>query len=502
MIENIFLQISILLGITVSIAFIVRLLRQPLMIAYIVAGIIAGPVFLNVIHGDSSSFQAFAELGVVLLLFLVGLSLDFKYIRRVGKVAVVAGVGQVLFTGVIGWLLLTALGLGTFEALYLSIAITFSSTIIIIKLLSDKQDLESVYGRFTVGLLLVQDVIAITVMILFKTFFSGNGTWGALSIFLLKGGVLVAVIYFLARVLLPPLLNKVANSGEFLFLFTIAWCFGISSLVYWFGFSLEIGAVMAGISLGSSKYSLEIGSKIRPLRDFFIVLFFIILGSEMGVGNISVVLGPGLLLSLFILVGNPLILFVLFRVMRFTRRNCLLIGLTAAQVSEFGFILLFTGQQEGFVSDESLTLFTFVALVTIFISSYVVSYNEQLYRLLKPLFDFFGKDKYQQQEDVIEKYDVWVIGYHRIGWRICDELKAQGKKFAVIDYNPLVVDKAKHLGIPVYFGDVADVEFLSQVPLEKAKMIISTIHEEDDQLTLIRNVRDRSQKPYIIATLF
>ena len=278
MIENIFLQISILLGITVSIAFIVRLLRQPLMIAYIVAGIIAGPVFLNVIHGDSSSFQAFAELGVVLLLFLVGLSLDFKYIRRVGKVAVVAGVGQVLFTGVIGWLLLTALGLGTFEALYLSIAITFSSTIIIIKLLSDKQDLESVYGRFTVGLLLVQDVIAITVMILFKTFFSGNGTWGALSIFLLKGGVLVAVIYFLARVLLPPLLNKVANSGEFLFLFTIAWCFGISSLVYWFGFSLEIGAVMAGISLGSSKYSLEIGSKIRPLRDFFIVLFFIILG--------------------------------------------------------------------------------------------------------------------------------------------------------------------------------------------------------------------------------
>lgn len=503
MIENIFLQISVLLGITVSVAFIVRLLKQPLIIAYVVAGIVAGPLFLNIIHGDQSSFRAFAELGVVLLLFLVGLSLDFQYIRKVGSVAVIGGVGQVVFTGIIGWIILTFLNFSFYEALYIAIAITFSSTIVILKLLSDKDALESVYGRFTIGLMLVQDIIAVVVMIFLKTFIGQSGSVAhSLALLLLKGLAVLVVIFLCAKFVLPPLLHKVAKSSEFLFLFTIAWCFGVASLIHYLGFSLEIGAVIAGISLGSSAYSFEIGSRLRPLRDFFIVLFFIILGSEMSISHLGASVVPAVILSLFILIGNPIILYILFRIMKFTRKNSLFIGLTAAQVSEFGFILLFTGQQAGLVTGTSLTIFTLVALTTIFVSSYLVSYNESIYRFCKPIFSLFGKDKYLQKEISSEVYDVWVIGYHRIGWRICDTLKKQGKKFAVIDYNPLVVDKAKSQGIPMFFGDASDVEFLKELPLDKATLIISTLHDEQDQTVLIKHVRDRSKKTYIIATLF
>ncbi len=502
MIENIFLQISVLLGITVSIAFVVRMLKQPLMIAYIVAGILAGPLFLNIIHGEQASFHAFSELGVVLLLFLVGLSLDFQYIRKVGRVVLFAGVGQVLFTAAIGLAILLSLGFAFFDGLYLSIAITFSSTIIILKLLADKQELDSVYGRFTVGLLLVQDVIAIVIMILLKTFSGGVGAGDVVLTLIVKAAALVTIVYVLSRVLIPKILSRVASSSEFLFLFTIAWCFGIASAVYWLGFSLEIGAVIAGISLGSSPYSLEISSKLKPLRDFFIVLFFIILGSEMSLSDVSGVVVPAGVLAVFILIGNPIILYILFRLMRFTRRNSVMIGLTAAQVSEFGFILLFTGQSAGLIEQQSVTIFTLVALVTIFISSYIVSYNQQLYTWLSPFLEWFGSDKYRQKEQRHVAYDVWVIGYHRMGWKICESLIKEKKKFAVIDYNPLAVDAAKKKGIPVYFGDISDVEFLSEIPIEKAKLIVSTIHEEQDQLTMIRYIRKKSEKTYIIASLF
>jgi Kef-type K+ transport system membrane component KefB len=501
MLDNIFLQMSVLMGLTVSIAFIVRLLKQPLMIAYIIAGIVAGPVFLGVIHHEQESFHAFAELGVVLLLYVVGLSLNFEYIKRVGKGAIIGGVGQVLFTGAVGWFLLRVIGFSMTSSIFLAIATTFSSTIVIIKLLTDKKDLDTIYGRFTVGILLVQDVIAIFLLIFIKTMESG-GSWAAeFGMIAVKGLLIVAAIYFLARVLLPPLLDRIAESGEFLFLFTIAWCFGVASLVYALGLSLEIGAVLAGISLGSSPYSHEISSRIRPLRDFFIVLFFIILGSEMGLAELKHVLIPSIVISSFILIGNPLILYIIYRTQKFTRRNAFLIGLTAAQVSEFGFIVLFSAQSAGLVGGSELATLTFTALTTIFISSYLITYNEQIYQFLQPIFAIAGPDKYQQQEQGIANYDIWVIGYHRIGWKVCQTLKEQKKHFAVIDYNPQAISRLKHQGIPAFYGDIADVEFLSELPIEQAKMIISTVPEPDDQMTLIKHIRKENKKSIIIANL-
>ncbi|MFA4830728.1 MAG: cation:proton antiporter [Patescibacteria group bacterium] len=502
MIDNIFFQLSILLGITVTIAAVMRLLRQPLMSAYIVAGIIAGPLFLNLVAGDQKAYNAFAEFGVVLLLFVVGLSLNISHIKKIGRVAVVTGLVQFVLTGAIGFLLLRYLNFPVLSALYLGVAIIFSSTIIIVKLLNEKKDAESAYGRHTLGLMIVQDIIAIILM-LFITSASGAGMPSGSAIDLLvRGFILVAIVFFLSRYLLPRLLDHVAKSSEFLFIFTIAWCFGVASLLYWAGFSIEIGAVIAGLSLGSSPYQTQIASRVRPLRDFFIILFFIILGSEMSLAGINKILMPGLILAAFILFIKPLILYHLFRMQKFSRRNSFLAGVTGAQVSEFGFILIFTGGLAGHLGGLELPTFTIVALITIFISSYLITYNEELYRFLIPFFNIFGKDKHLQKEDVGKKYEVIIFGYHRIGWKLCEALAEKKITFAVVDFNPDAIQKLKHRGIPCYFGDAADVEFLSSLPLSEAKLVVSTLPEPDDQLVMIKHIKSLNSKTNIIANLY
>lgn len=503
MVENIFLQISILLGITVGIAAIVRFLRQPLLIAYILAGLIAGPLLLNFIDQDARVYEVFSEFGIVLLLFIVGLSLNFTHIKKIGKIAVVVGVSQVVLTTTVGFLILRFFQFSPLISFSLAVASAFSSTIIITKLLSDKKDLETVYGRYAVGLMLVQDVIAITLLFAMNAFIQNSGLpfLQLVSGFIFRGGVVIACIYFLTKFILPRLVERAATSSEFLFLFTIAWCFGVASIARATGLSLEMGAIIAGISLGSSLYQPEISSKIRPLRDFFLILFFILLGSKMTVANFGSAIAPSIALTGFILLGNPGIVYMLFRVMKFTRRNSFLVGVSVGQVSEFGFVLLFALAQANLVPDVVVSMFTMTALGTIFFSSYAITYNETLYRFFIPLFNFFGKDAYQQPEEFRPVYEAWVIGYHRMGWKICETLKELKISFAVIDFNPEVVKQLRQEGTPAYFGDAADVEFLSTFPFAKAKLIISTIPEVDDQLTFVQYVRSMSRKPYLIANV-
>lgn len=503
MLDSIFSQISVLLGLTVTIAFVMRMLRQPLMVGYLIAGIVAGPFVLNLVRGDKELFHALAEFGVVLLLFVVGLSLNFDHIKKIGKVSLIAGLTQVLFTSSIGFLILWGLlGFTMLSAIYVAIAITFSSTIVIVKLLIDKKDTESVYGRYTLGLMVVQDIVALLIIIVLTSFKDNMAVSEVLSMLLVKVLILGALVYLLARYIVPKIIDLVAESTEFLFIFTVAWCFGVASLLLWLGFSIEVGALIAGLTLGSSPYQTEISSRIKPLRDFFIVIFFIILGSELSLANIGSVIAPGTLLATFILFGNPFILFWVFRLLKFTRRNSFLAGVTAAQVSEFGFVLLLTGQSLGHISGIEMEVFTLVALITIITSSYAITYNEQLYRLLRPLFKFFGRDKYRQKEIKAKPFEVWVFGYHRIGWKVCEALKNMNVKFAVVDFNPSAISKLKRHGIPAFFGDAADVEFLEQLPLHKAKMVISTLPEPDDQKTLIKSIRSKSKRTLIITNLY
>lgn len=501
MTENLFLNISVLFGITVSVAFVMRLLRQPLVVAYIVAGLIAGPLFLHKIPGLENSFASFSQFGIVLLLFIVGLSLNFEYIKRVGKDVLIGGTAQFLVTAAAGMLVMKGFGYGLLPALFVSVAITFSSTIIVVKLLVDKKDLETAYGQYVVGLLLVQDIIAVLMLIVLNMSHDLADWQHAVSLLVGKAALLGIFVYVLSKKVLPRIMHQVAVSSEMLFIFTIAWCFGVASLVYTLGFGVEMGAVIAGLSLGSSPYQPEISSRLRPLRDFFIVLFFIVLGSELQLGDIPQVLGPGVLISLFVLVVQPMILYTVMRRLGYRRRSSFLAGVTSAQVSEFGFILVFKGQELGILHGQELALLTFIALTTIFVSSYLITYNNQLYHWARPLLDFFGKETGEDVGPKKPEVHVWVIGYHRVGWKVCEALRERKIKFAVIDSNPQAIKKMAERGIVGYFGDIADVEFLETLPLEKAETIICTAPDPDDQKTLFRFVRRHSHKTFLIGSL-
>ncbi len=500
-----FLELSGILGLTVVVSFIVRLLKQPLIVAYIISGVLAGPLVFDLLQGDTHTYKAFGEFGVVLLLYVMGLNLQFEFLKKIGKSAVAVGLGQVAICALLGYGILSFFPFSGAGRWYLAVAVTFSSTIILTKLLAEKKDMDSMYGQRTLGLMIVQDMITIAIMIALSSMGGGASEMSlgeSLGLLAFKGLLLISSIYFLAKFLLPALLDRVAKSGEFLFLFTIAWCFGVASLVAFSGFSLEIGALLAGISLGSSPYQAEIASRIRPLRDFFIVIFFLMLGAEMHLEGLSRALPAGLALTAFVLLVHPIILYLLYRTQACTRRTSFLGSTVAAQVSEFGFILLLTGRQLGHIEGIELQVFTIVALSTICISSYVIMYNEMLYRFFLPVFNLFGKDKYQNITSMIPTYDVWVFGYHRVGIRICQALEERRVKFAVVDFNPDAIRSAKKRGIPTYFGDAADVEFLHELPLEMTKMVISTLPETDDQKTLLHHVKTRNHHAKLIANTY
>lgn len=504
------MQVSALLAVTVTVAFFLRRLRQPMIIAYLLAGIASGPVLLNLLAANRPLYDVLAQFGIVLLLFIIGLNLNFHYLKSIARAAFITGLGQFIFTAVIGFLILTAFALPAASATYLAIAITFSSTIIIFKLLLEKKDTEKIYGKYTIGLMLAQDVIAILILAALGVLKGGGaggllaagGPAGALALLGLKGLLVIGGLYLLARHFLSKLLNKAAATSELLFLLTVAWCFGVASVLYLAGFSLEIGAVAAGITLSASPYQPEIASRLKPLRDFFLVIFFLLLGSQMALSDLSAVWLTGLILALFVLVGNPLILYGLFRLLRFTRRNSFLIGLTAAQVSEFGFVILFTAQQLGYVRLIDLSIFTLVAIFTIFTSSYFIIYNERLYRWLLPFFALFGPDRYRQFDQVPGRHDVWLIGYHRIGRKVAAALRQKQTNFAVIDFDPAVIEALKREKTSAYFGDISDIEFLADLPITSARLVVMTIPSAEDQENLIKHLRQLNKKTLIIANAY
>ncbi|MBI4239862.1 cation:proton antiporter [Candidatus Uhrbacteria bacterium] len=492
-------RISILLALAVCFCILAKKIRQPLMIAYLFAGLFAGPLALGLFSDHKDIFETFSQIGIVLLLFVIGLSLNVTHVKKIGAVALVSGVGQFLFTAVLGTGMLYVMGFPFWHSFYIAVAITFSSTIIITKLLSEKKHTDTLYGRHTIGLMLVQDIIAVVVLLFLGANQGSDSILFSSLHFILTGLALVCFVALVSRTVLPVVLEYIAQSQEFLFVFSLFWCFSITVIAQMIGFSTELGALIAGVSLSSSIFQPAIAARVKPLRDFFLVLFFVILGAHLTPSNLSAVLLPAAIISLFILIGNPFILYLIFRAMKFTRRNAFMAGITAAQVSEFGFIVMALGQKQGIVGDVEIALFTLVALCTIFFSSYLVMQSESIYTFLEPYLSLGKKERFVQKEEGKKRYDVWVIGYHRIGWKICAMLKKKKISFAVIDFDPLVIAKLQNEHVHAFYGDVHDVEFLSHVGIHHAKLVISTIPDPEHQITLLHYMRSHTKRAFVIA---
>ncbi len=467
------------------------------------SGIVVGPYVLNILH-STEAIDVFSKIGIAVLLFIVGLSLNPDTIRDTGKAALVTGLGQILFTSVIGYVLILALGFDHLTALYGSIALTFSSTIIILKLLSDKGDLGKLYGKISIGFLLVQYLVATLLLVVVPLIglqaLGGGGLSATFADLLLKGVGATIVLYAISKFALPHLSYFLARSQELLFLFSIAWGLGLASLFAYLGFSIEIGALIAGVTLSVSSYAFEISSRMRPLRDFFIVLFFVLLGSHVQLGDVATFAWPAIILSLFVLVGNPLIVFLLMNLMGYRSRTGFLAGLTVAQISEFSLILMALGFSLGHVNSQAVSLITFVGLITIAGSTYLIMYGDRIYAFLRPVLRILEFRKPHRREHAPNtSHEMIIFGYGQIGSEFVKTAEELGTKFMVVDYNPETISVMKESGLPIEFGDAEDVEFLDEIQLRKARLVVSTIPDPNVNHLLVKHYRQHNSEGIIVV---
>lgn len=484
-------------------------LRQPLIVSFIAVGIIVGPAGLGWLRHDGA-VELLATIGISVLLFLVGLKLDVEVIRSMGKVALATGLGQVLFTSVVGFVLCLTLGLPVVASVYVAVALTFSSTIIIVKLLSDKREIDSLHGRIAVGFLIVQDLVVILAMIVLSAIgpagegLERDGVWREAGLIVLKGVGLLVSVGVLMRFVLPRVMHLVARSQELLILFATAWAVGLAALGELAGFSREVGAFLAGVSLASTPYRDSIGGRLVSLRDFLLLFFFLGLGASLDLKQIAGQVAPAVVLSLFVLIGNPLIVMVIMGAMGYRRRTGFLAGLTVAQISEFSLILGALGVSLGHIGGDEMGLITLVGLITIGLSTYMILYSHPLYERISGWLGVFERRvphrELGEEESQGERFDVLVFGLGRYGGHLARRLTERGVRVLGVDFDPRVVAEWRREGHPAQYGDAEDPEFPSEVPLEGVRWVVSTMPEREMNLALMHHLRERAYPGGIALT--
>ncbi|MEV5743872.1 cation:proton antiporter family protein [Microbispora rosea] len=498
-----------LMAITLAIAAAAGLLavrlRQPLIVAFIGVGILVGPVGTGWVVADST-IELLARMGVAILLFLVGLRLDLHLIRSTGSVALATGLGQVVFTSVLGYLIAIAFGMDNVTALYVAIALTFSSTIIIVKLLSDKRELDQLHGRIAVGFLIVQDIVVILVMIALTAFGRSTGDSLALGITLMlgKGLGLLAGIGLLMRYVLPWLLHHIARSLELLVLFGVAYAVSVAALSEQLSFSSEVGAFLAGVSLAPTSYRDALGSRLVSLRDFMLLFFFLDLGAKLQFGNATQQITEATVFSVFVLVGNPLVVMMIMAALRYPVRVGFLAGLTVAQISEFSLILSTLGLSLGHITNSTVSLITVVGMITIGGSTYLIMYSHQIYDRVNRWLEVFERTGTRHTEPVGDDNDIDVIlyGLGRFGSHLADRLSHTGHRTLAIDFDPQQVAANTRAGVTTLFGSAEDIHLLEALPLDRARYVISTIPALDTNTSLLHGLRHHNYRGTIALTAY
>lgn len=462
---------------------VARLARIPSIVAYILAGVILGPATGAL--QSSEGIDIIAEAGIVLLLFLVGMELSLDKIRGVGRVAVFAGLGQVLFTIAGGYALSRALGYDPMASLFLATALTFSSTVVVVKLLTEKGDLDRLYGRIAVGIFLVQDLVAILLL----TFLTGlddvtNVEIGTIAVGFGRalGGVtiLVAGALLASRYLLPTLFRWMSRSLEGLFIWSLCWCFLLVVAAERLHLTVEVGAFVAGLSLASLPYTHELRRRVHPLMNVFIAVFFTALGLQMELSTATGGWFPVLVLSLFVLLGKPPLFMWIIARFGIGERTVFLTSVTVAQISEFSFIFAAMGVTTGLIDEEVLSVIGLVGLVTIATSAYMILYNGQLYdRFRGPLLSRLlraPQDDGTRDEILPLTNHIIVVGVNSLGRHLIRELEKRGETVLAIDTDPTKLAK---LECATLLGSVDHPAVLEEANFEAARLVVSALQIED-----------------------
>lgn len=488
-----FEQIAAILVLAAVVAGLAKLLRQPVIVAYIVVGVLAGPAVLEIVS-DGDDVEALAKIGIAILLFLVGLKLDLHLIKSTGIVALYTGVGQVVFTSLIGYVIIIALGFDPLPALYIAVALTFSSTIIIVKLLSDKRELDQLHGRIAVGFLIVQDLLVIVAMIVIVAIGQPDQTSPLETIIrtVVGGVVFLAAVALAAKFILPRALDWLAKSQELTLLFGVAWAIALAAISGSLGLSMEIGAFVAGVALASTPYRESLGARLVSLRDIMILFFFIELGASLTFTSALQQLVPALVLSAFVLIGNPIIVMIIMGLMGYRKKVSFKAGLAVAQISEFSLILIALGFSLGQVNEAVLGLVTMVGIITITISTYLILYSQQIFDRISPYLSIFERKQPESraEEDRQEHpFDAIVVGAGRMGGEVIRGLVARGANLLVVDYDPQALKDVTGPNVATLYGDVSEPEFAASLPFHETESVICAVPNPSTNLVLLQTLR-------------
>ena len=492
-----FAEIAAVLVVSAALGALALWLRQPLLIAFIGAGILLGPSGIDLVRAHEQ-LDLFAELGIGLLLFIVGLKLDPHLIRAVGPVAVIAGIGQMMLTAVMGFAIGVALGFTTMGAFYLATAVTFSSTIVIVKLLSDKREIDALHGRISLGILIMQDIVVVMLMIGLTAFgdeASATSFTRELLEVAVKGIGFLALVALATRYVLPPLLHGLARWPELLALFAIAWAIGLASLAVALGFSKEVGAFVAGVAIAWTPYKAVLAARLVNLRDFMLLFFFINLGIQIDFGQLEQVLGAAALISLFVLVVKPLLVMALVAAAGYSRRTSVTSGLAMGQISEFSLILAALGLSLGHIDEQLTGVITLVGLVTMGLSTYMILYDSVIFERLAPALKGFRRKRPRPgnlaggEATEGRTIDIIVFGLGRYGRNLAQELKARNHAVLGVDFDPQRVRFWAREGLMTLYGDLEDEELYHLLPLAGAQWVVSTIPGRDRCLVLLHALK-------------
>lgn len=490
--------LAFVLALSSGLAIVTRRFNLPIVVSYIASGAILS--LFGIVSPEKLGFLKFLpEIGLAFLLFLVGMEFDLKEFRSIGRNVIFASLGQVIISAVFLLFLVNKILVLSFPAnLVLALALTFSSTILAVKILSGGGEITSLHGKMSVGILLLEDLLAIVLLMFLGSFNP--------AIILPKAVFLIWLALFSGRRLLPQVFRYTADNLELMFLTAIGWCLVFVSLAQFLGVSVGIGAFLAGISLAQSDYKLEIGGRIKPLRDFFIMIFFIDLGLVINVLAIRSFLFPALLFSLYALIIKPAIFFLLFVGNRFRAHTAFRTAVLLSSLSEFSLIVVYSAAQLGIIPDGLVSLVVLSTVFSFIFSSLLISHSAGLYKLLKNILKKLERQKtlnldFMPKEETEFTGHAVLVGCHRSGQIVLKVLKKLfGENLLVADFNPEVIETLKNSFVTCLYGDVADPEILERLRLKEAKLVISTVRDLADNLVLLDALEKTQSKAVIIIT--
>ena len=484
-------NIGLAIVIATLFAFIAKALKQPLILAYLLAGLVIGPEIGFAWVKDKETIELISEIGLILLLFIIGLEIDLKKLLGAGRTLLVTGISQFLLCVAMGIGLAILMGFtprsDNFDWLYLAVTLALSSTLIVVKLLYDKFELTTLPGRITLGVLVCQDIWAIVFLALQPNL--DDPRFGTLLESFIKGAGLVFVTLAISRYALPRCFSFVAKIPELLLIAALAWCFLVSGAADWLGLSREMGALIAGVSMSTFPYNIDVIAKVINIRDFFVTLFFVALGMKIPQPTLTIVTAA-IGMSLFVLASRLLAVFPVLYLLGNGLRASLISSINLAQMSEFSLVIASLGLALKHISPEFVGTLTFVFAITSVLSTYLIAYNHEIQRQLAPLLEKIGfatgGDSAADVAVQEEGNSIVFLGCFREASSILHEMESQSKdingrgvfgQILVIDFNPLVLQELKRRGIKCLYGDVAHMDTLHHAHIHAAKIVVCTISD-------------------------